>query len=302
MIHAEGARRDPEILAWQGHRHYSFQEDMARNLESPLPPQGKDGRLRGWFSERLRHWRNERGLTQEELGWAAETSTRHLSFLESGRSRPSEEMVLRLLSVLDVPLSERNQILAAEGHPVRYPQTESVPTPAETALRLMLDSCPFPMAVLTASAQVVRFNRPAQWLFQTFAADPTLTQESFDMVSLVLDPRMARPFLLNFEEVALRVLTRLHLGSLERPRDPLRRKLLERALSFPDMESLWSRLDKGHPFEPLTFLCLERDRLRVSFRTVLTALAEPLQPAITDLAIETYYPADPSTQRQLQQG
>lgn len=269
---------------------------MAEPARTPLPPEGRVDRFPGWFADRLRHWRRLRGLSQEGLGWAAEISTRHLSFLESGRSRPSEEMLMRLLSVLDVPLSERNRILVAEGHQARYPAGDPVPTPAESALRLMMDHHdPFPLAVLSASSMVVRTNRGAKWLFRTFSLEPALLDEDFDMVALVLDPRLTRTFLVNFEELALRVLERLHLGSLERPQDPVRRQILARALAYPGITELWGQRTNTDPPDPATRLHLLRDGFEVCFETLLTSLSEPLQPAFRDLFIESYFPADEAT-------
>ena len=268
---------------------------MAASERAPLPAQGRD-RFPGWFADRLRHWRRERGLSQEGLGFAAETSTRHLSFLESGRARPSEEMLHRLLSVLEVPLSERNRILVAEGFEALYPNDEPVPNLAESALRLMMrHHTPHPLAVLSPSSTVVRTNPAARWLFRTFSREPSLLDEPYDMVALVLDPRLTRPYLENFEELALRVLSRLHHSVLERPRDPLRVRLMERSLAYPGIAALWDRRRDSDTPDPATRLHLRRDGTVLSFETVLTSLTEPLQPAFRDLSIESYYPSDEAT-------
>ncbi|MCB9496660.1 MAG: helix-turn-helix domain-containing protein [Fibrobacteria bacterium] len=267
----------------------------------PFPPEVKKAGTPGWFSLQLRHWRKERGLTQEAMSFAAELSTRHLSFLESGKARPSEEMIHRLLSVLDVPLEERNRLLAAEGFDAVYPEAGAIPSRAEGSLDLMFQNHePFPMVVLSGSSMVLRANRAAREVFRAFSLEPNLLETPFDMVSLVLDPRLTRPYLPEFEDIALHVVHRLVHMALERPRNPIPRRLMDRALRFPGIAELWaSRGREFHP-EPATHVHLCRGGLELRFDTVMTMLSEPLEPRLQGMFIETYYPADETTRRNCQ--
>ena len=100
------------------------------------------------FGEHLRHWRQHRRLSQLDLAGEAEISTRHLSFVETGRSVPSREMVLRLAERLDIPLRERNALLVAAGYAPMYrerPLEDAALAPAREAVQLILKSHePFP--------------------------------------------------------------------------------------------------------------------------------------------------------------
>src|SRR5437588_3195806 len=91
------------------------------------------------FPALLRHWRTRRGLSQLDLALAADVSSRHLSFLETGRARPSEEMVLRLGGALDVPLRDQNELLAAAGFARRFAETEAMPAAVELAIARMME-------------------------------------------------------------------------------------------------------------------------------------------------------------------
>lgn len=269
---------------------------MHRRTAAPLPPEGRTDGTPGWFSERLRVARREKGLSQEALAFAAELSTRHLSFLESGRARPSEEMVHRLLDVLDVPLAERNRILVAEGWEPVYPDPEGIPTLAEEALRLMLEAHePFPVVALSESTAVLRANRGGWALLRRFTREASLLNAPFDMVSVVLDPRFCRDFVVDWEPLARRVVTRLRLAHLEKPRDVLRRRLLDRALAFDGVAELAAGLTDSVMPDPVIPLRLRRDGIEVAFRTVLSSLSEPLQPVLARLLLETYHPHDDHT-------
>lgn len=275
---------------------------MHRRTAAPLPPEGRTEGTPGWFSERLRAARREKGLSQEALAFAGELSTRHLSFLESGRARPSEEMVHRLLDVLDVPLAERNRILVAEGWEPVYPDPEGIPTLAEEALRLTLEAHePFPVVVLSESSAVLRANRGGWALLRRFTREPDLLEAPFDMVSVVLDPRFCRDFVVDWAPLATRVLTRLRLAHLEKPRDVLRRGLLDRALTFEGVAELAAGMTDSVLPDPVIALRLRRDGTEVAFRTIVSIFSEPLQSRFSSLFVETYHPEDERT-RQVFQG
>lgn len=271
---------------------------MPRPHVAPLPREGRIEAAAGWFAERLRQARKAKGLSQEALALAAELSPRHLSFLETGRAAPSEEMVHRLMGVLDLPLAERNRILVAEGWEPRYPDPEGVPTVAEEALRLTFEAHePFPVVLLSESSAVLRANRGGWAMLRRFTRDQDVLDAPFDMVSVVLDPRFCREFVVDWEVLAMRVLTRLHLAHLEKPRDTRRRRLLDRALNFEGVSDLWKDRTESVLPDPVIPLRLRREGTEVAFRTVLSVLSEPLQPLLAGLFVETYHPADQRTRQ-----
>lgn len=269
---------------------------MPRLHVAPLPREGRIENAAGWFAERLRQARKSKGLSQEALAMAAELSPRHLSFLETGRAAPSEEMVHRLMGVLDLPLPERNRILVAEGWEPRYPDPEGIPNIAEGALRLTFEAHePFPVVLLSESSSVLRANRGGWSMLRRFTRVQDVLESPFDMVSIVLDPRFCRGFVVDWEVLAMRVVTRLHLAHLEKPRDTRRRRLLDRALDFEGVSDLWNDRTESVLPDPVIPLRLRREGEEVAFRTVLSIFSEPLQPLLSGLFVETYHPADERT-------
>ncbi len=118
------------------------------------------------FPALLKFWRGRRGLSQLALALEADVSTRHLSFLESGRASPSEEMVLRLASVLGVPLRDQNDMLAAAGFAARFAEPGTIPDEIASAIEQMSSQHePYPLMVLSLDGTIVRQNRSATRLF-----------------------------------------------------------------------------------------------------------------------------------------
>lgn len=269
---------------------------MANHSKTPLPPEGIPPGNGSWFAHLLKRSRLAHGLSQEALALAAEVSTRHLSFLESARATPSDEMLHRLLSVLEVPFAERNRAAAALGFPLLYPIPDGIPPEARGALALTLDSHePFPAVVLSKRSHVLHANRGAWKLFRTFVRDPAILDAPFDMVSVVLDPRFFRDFVVDWEPLARRLVRRLHLAHLENPEDPQDRHLLERALAYPGLGTMRQILSDLSIPDPVVNLHLRRESWEVSLQVVVSAFSEPLQPALGEVFVETYHPADHPT-------
>ncbi len=170
------------------------------------------------FCALLKFWRRKRGLSQLDLALTAGVSARHLSFLESGRARPSEEMVLRLMSVLAVPLREQNEVLRAAAFPPRFPELglEALPPPLDFALTHMLrQHAPYPMTVMNAGYEILRANPAAEAIFGRFLAKPEHWAGPLNLLALVFDPQGVRPFIENWASVAQQLLIRLHREALQ---------------------------------------------------------------------------------------
>lgn len=250
------------------------------------------------FSALLQYWRRCRGLSQLDLALAADVSARHVSFLESGRSRPGEAMVERLMAALDVPLRGRNEALLAAGYPARYaePALHEVDPAVQDAIgRMMAQQEPFPLTVLSAGYDVLRANRATGALFPRFIASPIDLSTPLNMFSLVFDPRLARPFVTGWEGVARRMLARLHRELLRQPGDPTLRALLDRVLAYPGVPAQWQHPDLSEECGSTLELRLRRDDLEVGFLTTVTVFSAPRQVTLDELRLESYFPLDAAT-------
>jgi transcriptional regulator with XRE-family HTH domain len=167
------------------------------------------------FGRLLRVWRAAKGMSQLDLALAAEVSTRHVSFVETGRSTPSREMVLLLADVLDVPLRQRNDLLQAAGYAVVYTETK-LDAPEMAKVRKVLDyilhgSEPNPTLVLDGYQNVVTSNSGMErFLGALFGKIPAWHRAQPNYMRLVFHPEGLRRFIVNWEEVARALLNRMH--------------------------------------------------------------------------------------------
>lgn len=251
------------------------------------------------FPALLRYWRTRRGFSQLELAIAADVSTRHISFLESARAGPSEEMLLRLLAVMNVPLSDQNQALVAAGFAPRFasPAADSLPPEVEQALEQMMSQHePFPLVALSLDGTIVRKNAGAQRLFQAFVSSPAPLPERIDMFSLLCDPRFMRPYVVDWPMLARALVSRLHREHLQRA-DPRLAATLERLFELPGMPREWRQPDFSSDVPPTLRLCLARNQLRVGFLVAVTTFSAPQRTSLDELRIESCFPLDDATRQ-----
>ena len=249
------------------------------------------------FPALLRYWRTRRGLSQLDLGLESDVSARHISFLESGRSRPSEEMVLRLFSVMSVPLSDQNHALTAAGFVARFPspRADALSPEVDQALaQMMAQHEPFPLAVLSVDGVVLRQNQGASRLFRAFVALPDALPDPLDMFALLFDDRLMRPFILDWESLARSVASRLHREHLSRG-DARLGAVVEGIFSRPGVPREWRQPDFSANLPPTLHLRLERDDLRVGFLVAVTTFSAPQQVTLDELRIESCFPLDDAT-------
>lgn len=252
------------------------------------------------FPALLKFWRTRRGLSQLELALEADVSTRHVSFLESGRSKPSEEMALRLLAILAVPLRDQNDALLAAGFAPRFaePELEQVAPSIEQAIARMVEQQePYPLTVLTPDSTIVRSNRAATALFGVFLAEPERLPSPPDMFTLVFSPQLMRPFILDWETLARGMLSRLHRDSLMRTGDERLRRRLDEVLAWPGVPASWRHPDFSTPPTPMVTVRLQRGALRLGFLTTITVFSAPQQVTLEELRIESCFPLDEETRR-----
>ncbi|TCP50937.1 transcriptional regulator with XRE-family HTH domain [Tamaricihabitans halophyticus] len=239
----------------------------------------------------LRSWRAQRRLSQLELSHRAEVSARHLSCLETGRSRPTAEMILRLAEHLDVPLGDRNQLLLAGGFAPRYSARtidDDTLAPVMAGLRRLLDAhLPYPALLLDERWDVVDTNAAVDVLLA--GCQPALLEPPVNAVRLSVHPGGLAPRIRNLATWAGH-LRRQVLHRAERSRDPALLDLAAEISTFVDLT------DRPSPSPgPVLALELESDRGPLSFFSVAARLETATDSTLEGLHLETFLPADAAT-------
>ncbi|RIL04448.1 MAG: transcriptional regulator [Proteobacteria bacterium] len=258
------------------------------------------------FGRLLREWRALRGMSQLALATEAGVSPRHLSFVETGRSQPSREMVLRLAEALDVPLRERNALLGAAGFAAVYRESAlGAPAlePVERMLAFLLERYePFPAYLLDRCTRVVRANRAGLATFAPFARDAEPWREKpLNMLRLTLHPDGLRPYIVNFEEVASSLLVRLARDAALAGADEEMGALVEEVRALPGLPESVRVPDLTRPPAPILAVHMKRDDFELRFFTMLTTLGTPQDVTLQDLHIESFMPADAATEARLRE-
>ncbi|MDB4976980.1 MAG: Transcriptional regulator, Cro/CI family protein [Myxococcaceae bacterium] len=247
----------------------------------------------------LKFWRDRRGLSQLDLAVAAEVSSRHVSFLETGRAKPSREMLLRLCAVMEIPLRERNVMLHAAGLPAAFvePNFEhELPAPVMQLFeRMAALHEPLPLVITNRACDVLRANRGAERVLSHFVAEPSKLPSRLNVLDLLFDPQLARPFVRDWGTVAQFMLSRVQRELLARPHDELLARCAARLQAYPNVPKAWSVLDFSEPVAPALVLHLRRDSLELRFLTTITTLNAPQNVTLEELRIDTYYPLDDAT-------
>ncbi|HWZ59113.1 MAG TPA: helix-turn-helix transcriptional regulator [Gemmatimonadaceae bacterium] len=244
----------------------------------------------------LRDWRAGRRLSQLDLALAADVSSRHLSYVETGRAQPSRELVSRLAEALDIPLRERNTLLIAAGYAPDYRETAlSAPEMAQArhAVELILNQQePYPAIVMNRHWDLLMANRSTtrmfRWLLGGPAAEPNIMRGFFD-------PNGVRPWVVNWEEVAGDLVKHLHDDVAAAPSDTRARTLLRDVLSYPNIPSRWRTRELGAPASPLSTITYAKDDVRLTFFWTITTFGTPRDVTLEELRIECSFPADDAT-------
>jgi transcriptional regulator with XRE-family HTH domain len=239
----------------------------------------------------IKTWRGKRRLSQLDLALEAGVSTRHLSFVETGRSRPSEQMVLHLAEQLEVPLRERNRMLLAAGYaPVYAQRTLDEPElgPVRAALDQLLKSHePFPAIVVDRGWNLVAANGAIELL--TAGAAAHLLEPPVNALRLALHPDGMAPRIVNFGEWRAHLLRDL-AAHADTSGDDALIELLDELEAYPG--------EDGEPgphdvFVPLRIHGPHNTELR--FLSTRTTFATAVDVTVSELAIESFFPADPQT-------
>lgn len=260
-----------------------------------------DGSSNG-FGDALRSWRRHRGYSQLELSVEAGISSRHLSFLETGRARPSCEMVYLLLGTLDVPLRERNRILLAAGFAPGY--TESTLDGDEMgqvrrAVRLLLDRHqPYPAYAMDGAWNVLEANAPFWRL--TEAVLPLPRGAPLNILRLFFSPELLRPHVVDWESSAREVLRRVgrQLAAPVPPRQLA--EIVEEIRGYPGVADLAEGLVDPSRFGIFVPVAIRMGDRTARWMTTIVTFGGALDVTLDDLVVECFFPADPATEELIQ--
>jgi transcriptional regulator with XRE-family HTH domain len=255
------------------------------------------------FGELLREWRNARGTSQLALSGRARVSTRHLSYLETGRARPSREMVLMLAQAFEMPLRDRNAFLQAAGFAPMYRETPlhaKLMGPVRDAIDLILRSTePNPTFVLNRRADILAANETGHWLLATFNEDISSFTQPYNIVRVLLCPKGDRAYIENWAEVARLSLARVtrELGGAH-VRDSTDDELLKM------IAAAWTELGDpppvSEPLAPFVSVRFRRGDLALNLFSTHATLGTPLDVTLQELRIEMFFPADEQSKRVLE--
>ena len=244
----------------------------------------------------LREWRQRRRLSQMDLSNEAEVSARHLSFVETGRSKPSRELLLHLAEHLDVPLRERNGMLLAAGYAPVYKQTaldDAAMGPVRAALDKILTSHqPYPAVIVDRRWDLVSANDAALAIL-TEDVDPALLQPPVNAMRVSLHPDGLARRIKNFDDYSAHLVTRLHRQAALSG-DPALDALLDELKGYPGVvEASTLAVEPADLlFAPLV---IESRGTELTFFSTLATFGTALDITMEELAIESFYPGNEQT-------
>lgn len=252
--------------------------------------------------EMLREWREHRKLSQLEFALQARISSRHLSFVETGRSKPSREMVLRLAERLDVPLRERNHLLLAAGYAPAYSET-AMDSPhlavVRAAVRQVLTGHePYPALAVDREWNLVDANASLALLTEGVA--PELLTPPANCMRIALHPKGLAPRIVNLGEWRAHLLGRLRRQAA-RTADPALAQLYDELCTYP-CDQPEPEVELPGPGDIVVPLRIRYGDRELAFFSTVTTFGTPLDITVAELAIESFFPADAATASLLRDG
>jgi len=249
------------------------------------------------FGDVLRFWRTTRRLSQLALSADADVSQRHLSFLETGRAKPSREMVRHLGTILDLPLRAHNDMLLAAGFAPAYPETP-IDAPAMEQVRHVLDIVlgahePFPAIVADRRWNIVLANAAAgRFIAALLGENSAAGGARQNLAKLVFEPGAVRAAIANWEEAGSMLLRRLEREVADRAGDTALSQLLDEVLAYPGVADL--RRPQQRPrgsdlLVPVSYRAAEHD---ISMFSTIATIGAAYDVTLEELRLETFFPAD----------
>ncbi|WP_309736109.1 helix-turn-helix transcriptional regulator [Chamaesiphon sp. OTE_75_metabat_556] len=278
------------------------------------------------FGTLLKQWRDRRNFSQLDLAMSSQVSQRHISFLESERAKPSQDMVLQLASVLEIPLRQQNLLLSAAGFAPIHTETD-LSAPEMTSVRkaslLRRGFCagrgfanandlilhqhePYPAFAVDRYWNLLLANQGATRLLDAFIAPDKLHRLFYldgkiNLMRVFFHPLGLRPSIVNWESCANHLLQRLHRETLIERESDLSTVLLKELMSYPDVDRIWRTDLRTTQHALLLAIQLQREDLELQFFSTIATLGTPYDITLQELRIECLFPADETTERNWQQ-
>ena len=255
------------------------------------------------FGDHLRTWRQQRHLSQLELADEADISTRHVSFMETGRTNPSRDMVLRLCERLAIPLRERNTLLVAAGYAPMY-RERALDDPALAAARQAVELVlkghePCPAIALDRCWNVVAANRAAQALLAAHVS-PELLAPPVNVFRLSLHPDGLASRIANLAQWRHHLFERLR-QQIQATADPALLALQAELLEYPAPEESPPLVMAGEMLGVVLPFCFESVHGMLSLISTTTIFGTPVDVTLQELAVESFFPADAFTAQVLRE-
>lgn len=273
---------------------------MTASIHPPSYPRATTRNTPQPFGEHLRFWRQHRRQSQMDLAHEADISTRHLSFVETGRSVPSREMVLRLSDRLDIPLRERNALLVAAGYAPMYrerPLSDPALESARQAVEILLKSHePYPALAIDRHWNMLAANRLVPLLLA--GADASLLQAPVNVLRLSLHPLGLAPKIANLVQWREHLFERLR-QQIAATADPMLVALLNELQAYPVPDSSQNLHLEGEHLGVVVPLQFRGPTGILNFISTTTIFGSPVDVTLQELAMETFFPADDFTRTAL---
>jgi transcriptional regulator with XRE-family HTH domain len=257
------------------------------------------------FGTILKQWRNRRSLSQLDLAVTSQVSQRHISFLESGRAKPSQKMVLQLATVLEIPLRHQNLMLSMAGFAPIHTETD-LSAPEMISISKALDFIlrqqePYPAIVIDRYWNLLLANNGATRLLNMFI-EPDKLQTLFcidgkiNLMRVTFDPQGLRPFIANWEELVGYLLQRVHReanSSIESEQSTL---LFDELISYPGVAEIWSCSNHSPQNDLILTTHFKKHDLDLRFFATISTLGTPYDITLQEMRIECLFPADEMTE------
>ncbi len=251
----------------------------------------------------LRRWRNLRGMSQMKLALEARVSARHISFLETGRARPSREMIVNLCDSLEVPLRERNGILRSAGFAALYRETamdDPVMEEMSRAIDLILaNQMPAGAIAVDWAWNVIKANPAILALMSTLVDEGLLASKPLNAMRLVFHPDGLHRWIVNWHEVGPAMLARIKREA-EFEGKPEAAAFLADLVGGGVADASWAELPEEGAAPLLIPVHIERGDLELRLFTTITTLGTPQDITLQELRIETFYPMDDASRRTME--
>jgi transcriptional regulator with XRE-family HTH domain len=250
----------------------------------------------------MRYWREARGQSQLNLALDSGISQRHISFIESGRSTPSREILLDLAQTLDVPLRDRNALLLAAGYAPLYPEGSwddgEMQGIASALKRMLRHHEPFPALVMDRYWNTMLGNDALFRVIDSFIDRAAWTGPR-NILDLIFDPAGLRPHVANWDEIALGLIQRVYREAVSRHLDQKTQELLARLLAYPDVPERWKspKALSAPVVSPMIPLSFRKNGHTLRYFSMVTTVGTPQTITAQEVRIECMFPVDDQTEK-----